>query len=84
MKIIIFQIKDTGIGIKKSDLNYIFDMFYRGTNSRREDGMGIGLSVVKNVIATYGWHIDVQSEENKGSCFTIEISYTDNDIMPVS
>ena len=59
-------------------------MFYRGTNSRREDGMGIGLSVVKNVIATYGWHIDVQSEENKGSCFTIEISYTDNDIMTVS
>lgn len=83
-KIIIFQIKDTGIGIKKSDLNYIFDMFYRGTNSRREDGMGIGLSVVKNVITTYCWHIDVQSEENKGSCFTIEISYTDNDIMPVS
>lgn len=74
-KQIIFQIKDTGIGIKKTDLNYIFDMFYRGTNSRREEGLGIGLSVVKNVITTYGWQIDVKSEENKGSCFTIKIPY---------
>lgn len=77
-KEIIFEIKDTGIGIKKADLNYIFDMFYRGTNSRREDGMGIGLSVVKNVMTTYGWKIDVESEENKGTTFTIHIPFEKN------
>ena len=75
---IIFEIKDTGIGIKKNDLNYIFDMFYRGTNSRREEGMGIGLSVVKNVITTYGWKIDVSSEENKGTTFIIHIPFAEN------
>lgn len=75
---IIFEIKDTGIGIKKNDLNYIFDIFYRGTNSRREDGMGIGLSVVKNVITTYGWKIDVSSEVNEGSTFTIHIPFVEN------
>ncbi|MDY4831911.1 MAG: HAMP domain-containing sensor histidine kinase, partial [Treponema sp.] len=75
---IIFEIKDTGIGIKKNDLNYIFDMFYRGTNSRREEGMGIGLSVVKNVINTYGWKINVSSEENKGTTFIIHIPFVEN------
>jgi signal transduction histidine kinase len=64
---------DTGIGIAESDLANIFDLFYRASNSRREEGMGIGLSVVKNIIETHGWKIDVESEKGKGSCFTIFI-----------
>ena len=64
---------DTGIGISESDLSNIFDLFYRASNSRREEGMGIGLSVVKNIIETHGWKIDVESEKGKGSCFTIFI-----------
>ena len=70
---IFIKICDTGIGISESDLTNIFDLFYRATNSRREEGMGIGLSVVKNIIETHGWKIDVQSEKGKGSCFTIII-----------
>ena len=70
---IILQIKDSGYGIDKKDLNYIFDIFYRGTNSRQEEGMGIGLSVVKSIMETHGWKISVESEKNKGSCFTIKI-----------
>ena len=72
---VIYSIKDTGIGIEEEDLKNIFDMFYRGTNSRREEGMGIGLSVVKNIIETHGWNIDVSSEKNNGTCFTIKIPY---------
>lgn len=64
---------DTGIGIAESDLSNIFDLFYRASNSRREEGMGIGLSVVKNIIETHGWRIEVESEKGKGSCFTIFI-----------
>lgn len=70
---IIIKFCDTGIGIAESDLANIFDLFYRASNSRREEGMGIGLSVVKNIIETHGWRIDVQSEKGKGSCFTIFI-----------
>lgn len=70
---IIIKIKDTGIGIAKEDLNNIFDLFYRGTNSRREEGMGIGLSVVKNIIEIHGWTVSVESEKGKGSCFTITV-----------
>lgn len=68
---IIITIKDSGIGIDKKDLNNIFDLFYRGTNSRREEGMGIGLSVVKNIIETHGWSISVESQKNIGSSFII-------------
>ena len=74
-KAIILEIRDSGCGIDKKDLEYIFDIFYRGTNSRQEEGMGIGLAVVKSIIETHGWNIAVESKKNKGSCFTINIPY---------
>ena len=67
-------ISDDGIGIKQKDLPYIFDPLWRGTNSRQEDGKGLGLSVVRSIIQSHGWQISATSEgENKGSQFTIEI-----------
>ena len=75
---VILKIKDTGIGIDKKDLNSIFDMFFRGTNSRLEEGMGIGLSIVKTIIDTHGWKIDVDSKKNEGTCFTITIPIKKN------
>ena len=70
------KIKDTGCGIDKKDLDYIFDIFYRGTPSRQEEGMGIGLAVVKNIMDTHGWKISVESQKGHGTCFTIKIPYT--------
>jgi signal transduction histidine kinase len=64
---------DTGCGMDEEDLNNIFDLFYRGTNSRLEKGMGIGLSVVKNIITTHGWNIEVESKKDFGSKFRIVI-----------
>ena len=72
---LIFKIKDSGYGIDKKDLDYIFDLFYRGTNSRLEEGMGVGLAVVKNIMYTHGWKIFVESEKDKGTCFTIVIPH---------
>jgi signal transduction histidine kinase len=69
----IISISDTGIGIAEKDKEHIFDMFYRGTNSRREEGMGIGLTVVKSIIDTHGWTINMQSELGKGTTFIITI-----------
>ncbi len=67
------SIRDTGQGIAPEDVDHIFDMFYRGTNSRREQGMGIGLAVVKNIIDTHGWNIAVESEKGYGTNFIITI-----------
>lgn len=70
---IIVTVEDTGCGIAEKDIDHLFDLFYRGTNSRREQGMGIGLSVVKNIIDTHGWKIDVKSTLGAGSAFIITI-----------
>ncbi len=70
---IFVTIADTGIGMSDEDLEHIFDLFYRASGSRREEGMGIGLSVVKNIIETHGWNISVQSKKDQGSVFTITI-----------
>ncbi len=74
-KNVYLKIKDSGIGISKNDLEHIFDLFYRATNSRREEGMGIGLSVVKNIMETHGWEINVESVQEEGTTFTIIIPY---------
>ena len=66
-------ISDNGPGIDKEDLPYVFEMFYRGSSSRREQGMGLGLAVVKWVVDYHGWSISVASEKGKGACFSIAI-----------
>ena len=50
-------------------------MFYRGTNSRLEEGMGIGLSVVQSIIDTHRWRIEVESQNDIGTTFTVYIPY---------
>ncbi|MDR0623585.1 MAG: sensor histidine kinase [Treponema sp.] len=48
-------------------------MFYRGSSSRREQGMGLGLAVAKWVADCHGWPISASPEEGQGVCFTIVI-----------
>ena len=69
----IISISDNGVGIDEKDLEHIFDIFYRSSTSRREQGLGIGLSVVKTIIETHGWKIDVDSELGKGTSFFISV-----------
>jgi hypothetical protein len=63
--------KDTGIGICEDDLGKIFQPHYRGKNISSEEGKGLGLSFVKEVVDLHGGKILVQSEPNKGSLFSI-------------
>lgn len=69
---IIVSIRDTGIGISKEDLPFIFERLYRGDKSRNKiDGSGIGLTIVKNILTFHSASINVESEVNKGSTFTM-------------
>lgn len=65
------SIKDNGMGIPEEDLEKIFEPYYRGKNISTEEGKGIGLSFVKEVIDLHGWKILVQSELSQGSVFSI-------------
>lgn len=65
-------IKDTWIGIKKDDINKIWDRFYKSDNSRNTPGFGIWLSLVKKIGDIYNWKISVDSEENIWTKFSIK------------
>ena len=67
-----FSISDTGIGVTKEDADRIFSSFYRTDAAKRADteGVGIGLSVAKNIIEKHGGTIGVESPgDSKGSTF---------------
>ena len=71
---VVLSIMDTGIGIiPKDEVGRIFDPFYRGTNSRREQGFGLGLTTVRSIIESHGWNISVHSAVGEGTTFTIRM-----------
>lgn len=70
---VILQVQDNGCGIPEADQPHVFDPFFRGDNSLKSEGKGLGLAVVKTVADTLGWTIRVESERGTGSCFTLEI-----------
>ena len=65
----VIELGDNGEGIEEGDLKYIFEPFYRGTNSRKEPGMGLGLSSAKSVLDAHGWDVSVTSEKGERHCF---------------
>lgn len=74
-------IEDTGKGIAKEDLPYIFDRLYRVDKSRSRalGGSGLGLAIVKELVHAHGGEIAVRSEENKGTTFELTFRGVKND-----
>ena len=72
------SVKDNGIGICEKDLEKIFEPYYRGKNISSEEGKGLGLHFVKEVVDLHGGKILVQSEPQKGSTFSILLPVKDN------
>lgn len=67
------SIKDNGSGIPEKDIPYLFDRFYRVDKARARGtgGSGLGLHIAQKIALLHGGSIDVQSEEGKGSVFTL-------------
>ena len=70
---IITEVQDTGIGISKDHLPFIFDQFYRvkRTEDQKMKGTGLGLSIAKKIVEAHGGSIQVTSEKGQGSTFTV-------------
>ncbi len=81
---ILVRITDTGIGIPKDEIQKIFDRFYRVDKARARDtgGTGLGLSIAMDAVKLHGGYIEVSSEEEKGSVFTIVLPYN-SDAAPI-
>ncbi|MDD4627990.1 MAG: HAMP domain-containing sensor histidine kinase [Candidatus Peribacteraceae bacterium] len=67
-------VQDAGIGIPEKDLPNIFDRFYQAEPSRAKGGIGLGLALAKRIVELHGWTIAVQSEEGKGTTFTVNVA----------
>ena len=67
------QVRDTGIGIKAKDINRLFAEFEQLDSgiARRFEGTGLGLALTKKIVEFQGGHIGVESEQGKGSVFTV-------------
>jgi len=76
-KTVLFEVRDTGIGIAPLDLPHMFEKFYRSAqreaNQRR--GTGLGLAIVKTIAERHGGRVWVESNLGKGSTFYLEVPF---------
>jgi len=69
------RVRDTGVGIAAENLDRIFEWFTRveGTRARANDGLGIGLALVRELVAAHGGSLKVESQAGEGSEFIVSI-----------
>ncbi len=70
---VFLEVSDNGRGIEEKDLPFIFERFYRVEGG----GLGLGLTIVKELVEAHGGRIEVKSEYGKGSTFTVFIPFGD-------
>lgn len=68
-KYVLITVTDTGTGIEEHDMKHLFEPFF--TTKDIGKGTGLGLSTVYGIMKQYGGYIDVTSEQNQGSCFSL-------------
>lgn len=76
------SVSDTGLGIPEKELPRIFDMFSQVDRSteRSTGGLGIGLALVKGLVEMHGGTVAVESEEGKGSTFTVKLPVAESQL----
>ena len=70
---LILSVSDTGIGMTPETVRRVFERFYRADESRHEPGFGLGLSLVKAIVNSYGGEVRCTSALGKGTTFTVEL-----------
>ncbi len=69
-----FSVEDNGVGIRADEVKSIFDPFYRGEQGRRiKQGMGLGLSIARDLTKAHGGQLEVTSQPGQGSTFSLKI-----------
>ncbi len=64
-----FSVEDSGAGISPEHIEHLFEQFYRVSGQQKKSGIGLGLSIVKEIIDAHGGTVSVESSPGKGSVF---------------
>jgi len=77
--LVVFRVTDTGQGISREDLPYVFDRFYRADRSRTRGsgGAGLGLAIAKQIVRAHGGAIWAESELGRGTTINIALPIVD-------
>jgi two-component system OmpR family sensor kinase len=67
------EVADTGPGIRPEELPYIFEELYRGKNARNTEGSGLGLALVKRIVALHSGKIEARSRTGQGTLITVQL-----------
>jgi signal transduction histidine kinase len=72
---VVIEVADRGLGIAPSELDRIFEPFYRGKDvtSAQIHGNGLGLGLVKQIVEAHGGYVSVESKVGQGSAFTLRL-----------
>jgi signal transduction histidine kinase len=71
-------IKDVGIGIPEAELKYIYDPFFRASNTRRYEGYGVGLALTRNILRLHKGELLIHSKINEGTMVQISLPSADD------
>jgi len=82
---VVIQVADSGIGISEKDLPFVFDRFYQSASTEKlnSQGIGIGLSLVREFTELHGGEVTATSRVNEGSCFTVQLPFALTDAAGV-
>lgn len=70
------SVRDNGIGISPADQEHLFERFFRASNATNIQGTGLGLHIVAKYVELMNGSIQLSSELDKGTCFTIQFNHT--------
>ena len=77
------DVEDNGIGIRQEDLSRIWQRFYQANPSRQSgSGLGLGLSMVRQIVQLHGGTAEAESVPDQGSCFTVRLPFSQKETGP--
>ena len=71
----LLSVRDSGIGIPAEQVAHVFTPFFRAVNAQQSQasGLGLGLHIAQEIVRRHGGRISVESRENEGTTFTVEL-----------
>jgi signal transduction histidine kinase len=81
---VVLEVIDTGSGIPEAEIERVFERFYRRSESRKQEGFGLGLAIARRMVSVMGGEIGARSVEGRGSTFWVRLPVAEPSPTPVA